>query len=246
MRVVILAAGKGKRMNHELPKVLIALEGKPMLSHLLYAVEKSGVDSKPAIVVAPGNIDIIKQSVGDNYDYVVQKEQLGTGDAVRSTRALLEGKTDVVMVLYGDHPFLKPETIKTLRDFHRKEGTVLTMMTISVPDFEGWRKPFYDFGRVIRDGQGEVVDIIEKKDTTPDQLKIREVNPSFFCFRADWLWPNLEKLTNKNAQGEYYLTDLVRIAIQGGERIASVDVNPQESIGVNTPEHLALANTLVT
>lgn len=230
-------------MKSEVPKVLSLLKGRPIIQYLLDAVQASGVDTRPVIVVGQG-ADLVKKALGEGYEYVFQNAQLGTGHALKITRPVLQGKADAVIVLYGDHPFVHPTTVKKLRFLHERENRVITMMTTIVEDFDDWRKPFYEFGRVLRNAGGEVVRIVERKDATPEQLKVREVNPALYCFRASWLWPNLEKLKNENAQKEYYLTDLVRIAIDEGERIASMDVDPLESIGVNTPEHLELATRI--
>ena len=119
------------------------------------------------------------------------------------------------------------------------------MATTTVQDFNDWRKPLNDFGRIVRDEKGNIQASVEKRDATPEQLKIQELNPSFYCFKAEWLWENLKKIDKKNAQGEYYLTDLVRIAIDQGKRVETVDVNPLETLGVNTPEHLELVRKLV-
>lgn len=227
-------------MNLAVPKVLAPLKGKPIIQYLLDAVQASGVDERPVIVVGQG-ADLVKKMLCEGYEYVFQNVQLGTGHALKITRPLLQGKAESIIVLYGDHPFVHPATIKKLRFLHERENRVMTMMTTTVENFQDWRKPFYDFGRVLRNAGGEVVRIVERKDATEEQLKIREVNPSLFCFQSEWLWPSLEKLKNENAQKEYYLTDLVRIAIDEGERVASMDIDPLESIGVNTPEHLELA-----
>lgn len=230
-------------MNLEVPKALALLKGRPLIQYLLDAVHASGVDEKPVIVVGQG-ANLVKQKLGEGYDYVFQNAQLGTGHALKVTRPLLQGRTDTIIVLYVDHPFTHASTIKKLRFLHERENRVITMMTTMVGDFEDWRKPFYEFGRVLRNAGGEVVRIVERKDATPSELAIREVNPALFCFDAAWLWSSLEKLKNENAQKEYYLTDLVRIAIDSGERIASMDLDPLESIGVNTPEHLELATKI--
>ena len=243
-RVVILAGGKGKRMGQPFAKVLTPLRGTPLIRHLLDAVAASGVDPHPVIVVG-FDAEAVKKKLGNGYTYVFQKEQLGTGHAVRSAEAVLRGKADAVLVLYGDQPFIKPATIKALRDLHEKKRPAITMATVTVPSFENEWAPLYDFGRIIRDGKGRIAAIVERKDATEAELKIRELNPSFFCFDAVWLWSHLSELENKNAAREYYLTDLVRIAIDGGARIASMDVSPLESIGVNTPEHLELVQKLI-
>lgn len=242
-RVVVLAGGKGKRMPAGKPKVLIPLNGKPMMSYLLKSIASSGIDGKPVIVVGHG-AEEVRQTFGPEYSYVLQESQLGTGHAVQQTEPVLKDATDTIMVLYGDHPFIRPSTIRNLDTLHRREGQMLTMMTISVPDFNEWRVPFYDFGRIVRDDKGCITRIVENKDSSPSELEIREVNPALFCFNAEWLWANLKKIKNDNAQREYYLTDLVQIAIDGGETIASMNIDPLEGIGVNTPRHLELASEL--
>ncbi len=242
-RIIVLAGGRGKRMQSELAKVLTLLKDKPIIKHLLEAVDASEIDPRPVVVVGWG-AEEVKRELGSRYEYVFQEVQLGTGHAVRCAEPALKGKSDAVIVLYGDQPFVRSSMIVKLRDIHEREGKVLTMMTAHVDDFEDWRVPFFDFGRVVRDARGAIARIVEKKDATPDELEIREVNPSFICFDAGWLWSRLGKLTNRNVPREYYLPDLVRIAIDEGEEIASIDINPLESIGVNTPEHLKLVTTL--
>ena len=144
------------------------------------------------------------------------------------------------MVLYGDHPCLSADTIKKIADMHLKSNAVLTMATVSVSDFNDWRTVYNDFGRILRNQQGKIEGIIEKKDATSEQLKITEVNPSFFCFQAKWLWQNLDKLTNTNYQQEYYLTDLVGIAFKQGIEPVAVLVDPVEALGVNMSEQLEI------
>lgn len=244
-RIVILAAGKGKRMHSDIPKVLIPLRGKPIISYLLEAVAETGIDPRPVLVVGHKK-EMVMEVLGNQYEYVFQEEQLGTGHAVQRAESLLLDKADNILILYGDHPFLSSSTISTLYRTHEKEGRVLTMVTTTVEDFEDWRAPFYDFGRIIRNKQGEIQGIIELKDTSSEQREIKELNPAFFCFKASWLWPHLKMIRNANASGEYYLTDLVGIAIGEGEHVASIDINPLESIGVNTPVHLELGAKLKT
>ncbi len=243
-RIVVLAGGKGERMAGVQPKVLTPLCGKPIMGYLLESIAQAGIDAQPVVVVGH-RAEEVQKEFGPRYIYVPQHIQLGTGHAVQQAESVLKNNADTVLVLYGDHPFLSHRTIKTLHELHEREGRVLTMMTITVPDFNEWRQPFFDFGRIVRDEHGRITRIVEKKDALPAELEIRELNPSFFCFNAEWLWRNLQKLTNQNAQGEYYLTDLVQIAIREGESIASMPIEPFEAIGVNTPEHLALASALL-
>ena len=151
----------------------------------------------------------------------------------------LKGKVENIVVLYGDMPFLSTNSIKKLVNKHLKKNNQLTLMTAEVSDFNDWRENFYDYGRVIRGGiKNYIVKIVEKKDATEKQLRIKEVNTSLFCFNSDWLWNNLKKLNNNNKQGEYYLTDLVGLAFAEGQKLSSVAMDPKEAIGINTKEHL--------
>lgn len=244
IQIIVLAAGHGQRMeDKELPKVLIPLEGKPIIQYLLAAIKESGVCQKPVIVIGE-KAGEVKVALGPDYLYVFQEEQLGTGHAIACCRQQLEGKVKDIMVLYGDHPFISSTMIKNLTETHLKGGKILTMATVKVPDFKDWRQSFYDFGRIIKDDQGRVTQIVEKKDATPKQLEIKEVNPSYFCFKADWLWQNIDKLKNDNAQQEYYLTDLAGIACQQDQEIATMEIKPKEALGVNTAEQLELVKKL--
>lgn len=231
-------------MQSEVPKVLVPLDGRPMIQYLLDAIRASGADDRPVLVVGH-NADMLRAALGTGYDYVTQEEQLGTGHAVQCAESLISGKTDTAIVLYGDHPFVGKETIAALKELHEREGCAVSMMTTTVGDFQGWRAPFADFGRIVRDSQGRISAIVEAKDATPAQRQLREINPAFFAFKAPWLWENLKKLRNDNAKGEYYLTDLVHLAIEGGECLASMSIDPLESVGVNTPEHLSLVTSMI-
>jgi len=244
MQVVILAAGKGKRMGGGLPKVLKELDGKTMLERLVDAVMESGITNKPVIVIGYGT-EIIKKYLGTRCNYVLQTEQLGTAHAVSCAKDYLPGVDDI-LVLYGDHPLLTPKTISELATEHKQGGATLSMMTVQLPSFDGWHKAFEDWGRIVRDENGKIKEIVEKKDATNEQLKITEVNPSFFCFKTDWLWKNLKSIDCNNAQGEYYLTDLVQLAISQNEEVKTLVIrDPKEAVGVNTEEQLRLAEGLL-
>lgn len=237
-QIVILAAGKGKRMQSDLPKVLVRLKDKPLIKYLLDSIEESGVCAKPILVVGQKR-ELVMQELGDKYGYAIQEEQLGTGHAVNCAKDLSAG-ADQVLVLYGDHPHVSAKTIKNLTTSHQQSGEVLTIATVETPDFEDWRAGFFDFGRIIRNSNGKITNIVEKKDATEEELKIKEINPAFFCFDAKWLWESLPTLKNQNAQGEYYLTDLVGLAQNQGHEINSIKIGTHEALGVNTPEQLAL------
>ena len=245
LQIVVLAAGHGQRMNNsDLPKVLVPLKGKPIIKYLLKAIKDSGITTKPVIVVGQ-KAEVVKQALGPEYNYVFQAEQLGTGQAVACVRELLKNRVANVMVLYGDHPLITPATIKRLAESHLKSDATITMATVKVDDFNGWRNPLYDFGRIIRDKKGKVVKIVEKKDATQDELNLTEVNPGYYCFKADWLWHNLPKLKNDNIQQEYYLTDLVVLAVRSGQAINSLEIDAPEALGVNTLEQLKILESLI-
>lgn len=242
IKVVILAAGKGVRMQDTLPKVLVPVMGKPMIEYLVKAIISSGVDDSPVIVVSPDNKELIHQALANyNCKYAIQYKQLGTGHALACALSEIGEKVDHVVCFYGDHPFVHPETIKNLAGY--KNG-VLTMMTTIVPDFEGWRKNFYHWGRIVRH-QDQVDAIVEFKDATEKVREIKEVNPGFYCFEYNWLKKNVNELKNNNVQQEYYLTDLVQIACQQGIKVGTLFINPKEAIGINSKEELEVAESLI-
>lgn len=241
VHVLILGAGKGKRMNaKDLPKVLYPFAGEPMVAHVVRAVKESGICDRPTLIIGFLG-DKVRAALGDAVEYVEQKEQLGTGHAVSAARVALEGRADHVLVLNGDHPLIRPQTIRGLAERHEKNGATITMATTTVPDFSDWRTCFAEFGRVVRSASGAITRIVEAKDASPAEREIRELHPTVFCFQADWLWRNIASLSNKNAQGEYYITDLIGIAADQGAVIDSFAATPEECLGVNTPEQLKFA-----
>ncbi len=241
-KIVILAAGKGTRMKDELPKVLVPLKGKPMIEYLIKSIFDSGVDNNPVIVVSLDNKELINNAL-KNYDckYAPQDKQLGTGHALACVKDLIDESADNIIVLYGDHPFIKPETIKELIEVHTGK---ITMMTTEVEDFNDWRKNYYSWGRIIREGD-KIQAIKEFKDASEEEKKIKELNPAFYCFSAEWLWKNIKKLENNNAQKEYYLTDLIKIASEQNIKISSIKINFNEAIGINSKEELEIAEKLI-
>jgi|SRR3989338_10323644 len=237
IKVIILAAGQGKRFGSPRPKVLAQLGDKPMILRVVTAVEQSGVTDRPVVVVGVG-AEHVREVLGDRADYVLQTEQLGTGHAVACCRTFLEDKADAIQVLYGDHPLISGATIRQLVTEHERTVATLTMGTVVVPDFEEWRQGFSNFGRIVRDASGKLQRIVEVKDATPEERNIREVNPSYFCFNAPWLWENIGRLGKNNAQDEYYLTDLLGLAIDQGRMVTTVPIAPAEALGANSPEQL--------
>lgn len=242
--VVILAAGKGKRMQSNMLKVMHELNGRPLVDYVVGAVEKSEVGGKPVVVVCEED-PAVQNFLGSRAEYVVQNERLGTGHAVLIAEEGLQDKVDTVVVLYGDMPFIKPESIHKLVERHLERNNKITLMTAKVEDFNDWRANLYDYGRIIRGGEeNHIIKIVEKKDATEEELEIKELNPAFFCFNSDWLWENLKLLKNNNTQGEYYLTDLIGLAFNEGQKLSSVDIDPKEAVGINTKEHLEIAKKI--
>lgn len=258
IRVIILAAGVGKRMNSRLPKAMLPVHGQPMLEHVVAAVEQlyhsvgpalatpsilnAGIN-KPVIVVN-NRSTLIQDYFGSRATYVIQTEQLGTGHAVAQTETILKLAAEEVIVLYGDMPFIRSSSLEQLLREHRRSEAVMTLMTAKVPDFENSFAPFMSFARIIRDDQGRITKIVEKKDATENELHIRELNTSYFCFNSRWLWEHLRQLKNNNAQGEYYLTDLLSMAVAEGKPVASMLIAPEEAMGVNSPEDLEIVNAI--
>jgi UDP-N-acetylglucosamine diphosphorylase/glucosamine-1-phosphate N-acetyltransferase len=242
-QIVILAAGKGTRMgNSNVPKVLTMLNNKPLILYLLDEIEKINQLAKPVIVVghmAPK----VKAVLGNDYLYAVQDKQLGTGHALMAAKYKVTGEN--ILVLYGDHPFIKAKSLKALMQLHHKKNSSVTMFTTVVTDFKGANKPFEHFGRIVRDSHKKISKIVEYKDASVGQRKIKELNPGLYMFNAKWLWANIKNISNKNAQQEYYLTDIVEVAISQGIKVESLRIDPKEVLGVNSKEDLKLAEGLV-
>lgn len=230
-------------MNSELPKVLVPLKNQPMIKYLMDSVISSQVDSNPVIVVSSENKKDIERELKD-YDvtYVIQTEQLGTGHAVASARDYIGKDIDNVIVLYGDHPFLKSESIKK---FSLVNQAAMTIMPTMLPDFDDWRHNFYHWGRIVRNSLRNVERIVEFKDATEEEKKITEVNPGFMCFNRDWLFSNIDRLRNDNNQQEYYLTDMVKIAFNSGYSVGTITIEPNEAMGINSLEELKIAESLL-
>ncbi|MEK7203349.1 MAG: NTP transferase domain-containing protein [Patescibacteria group bacterium] len=241
-KIIILAAGKGVRMNSaiSIPKVLFPVNGIPMIERLIRSAIASKVDHRPIIVVAPDNKKLfIKALTNYGCDYVVQTEQLGTGHALACAKDLTVG-ADELLCLHGDHPLIKPETIRELVKNHRNEIVIATTM---VDNFNGWQKSFWQWGRIIRNN-GRIKAIIEFKDANDAIKNIKEVNPAIYRFNSQWLWENIDKIRNNNIQKEYYLTDLIKMAVDQGTKINSILINPKEAIGINTQDELKIVESL--
>lgn len=241
MNTIILAAGKGTRMNQDSPKVLTKLGGTSFIEHVLDTLNKASVKENIFVVVGYKAPLVKEQLKKYSVQFIEQTNQLGTGHAVACCADRVN-KNDPVLVLYGDHALIKPETILALKKSYEQNPAVLTMMTYQVDDFNEYGGVFNRFGRIIRNDQNEISAIREAKDATDKELTISEVNPAYFLFDGPWLWKNLESLTCDNEQKEYYLTDLVELAMAQGNILSSVKgMDLTEAIGVNTQEQLQYA-----
>lgn len=236
VKTVILAAGKGKRMGALVPKPLVPIAGRPMVAHLVETVTKISQE-RPIVVVSPAGEQLFKETLGDAVTYAVQQEALGTGDAVKVSRDLW-GNADGIMVLYADHPFLPKKVLEELIASFESSPSAIHMLTALVPGYEGEYAKFASWGRIIRDEQGNARGIREAKDASDAEREIREVNPAMYVFPAAWLHSALNRLTNTNASGEYYLTDVVSLAAKDGLSLHTTSTDALAVIGVNTPEDL--------
>jgi bifunctional UDP-N-acetylglucosamine pyrophosphorylase/glucosamine-1-phosphate N-acetyltransferase len=226
---VVMAAGLGTRMRSDVPKHLHQILGRRMVDWVLASAREVGADQL-VVVAAPSTADGFT-----GLEVAVQEQPLGTGDAVRSARSILEGRVENVLVLSGDTPLLTAGLLRDLVETHGREDAWATVLSFEPRDLR-------NYGRVVRDDDGGLLAIVEAHDATPEQREIREVNSSIYVFRADRLWPVLERLTPHNAQGELYLTDSVALLVSEGGRVTvhkGGDV--VETEGVNTRAELAAA-----
>ena len=240
---IILAAGKGSRMQSDLPKVLHRVGGVPMVEHLVSKLETLEVDEIFVVVGHRGQL--VKDHLGSRVTYVEQRELLGTAHAVMQAAPLLAGKQGRTLVLTGDTPLIKTSTMRDLIRIQydrRYSGVVLTSI---LDDPTG-------YGRILREPHsGDILGIVEEKDATAEQKRIREVNTGIFCFHNQFLFEALPYIHNHNAQQEYYLTDIIpvmrKMSCPGkpSRFVSKVLLNPAEAIGINTREQLAMAEALL-
>jgi len=232
---IIMAAGKGTRMYSSLPKVLHRVCGLPIIHYVVEIAKNLGAEV-PVVVIGHG-ADQVKDFLGDSVKYAIQAEQLGTGHAVLCAHDAINTDDGLILVTPGDMPLFTEQTLKKLVELQITNPGPMSMLTVFSEDSHG-------FGRVIRDMDDSVLAIVEEAQAAPDQLVIKELNVGAYCFNAGWLWDALKKI-KLSPKGEYYLTDLVEIAVSEGSKVAAfVVADLDETLGINTRVHLAEAEAI--
>ncbi len=231
-----MAAGLGTRMKSNLAKVLHKLDGRSLINHVVEVA--LALEPKSICVIVGYQADEVKAAVNNEFPddqicFELQEKQLGTGDAINATRTMYSTSGSTIVVLTGDVPLIKSETIRAMIQQHDMEGAAATLLSVRLADPIG-------YGRVVRDGNGSFARIVEQKDASDDEKNIDEINAGFYCFRSGILYDALANLSNDNVQGEYYLTDVPGILRANGEQISIyMAPNAQEVEGVNDRRQLA-------
>lgn len=234
---IVLAAGQGKRMKSKLYKVLHPVCGKPMVGHVIDTVRQASCDR--VVVIVGHGAEAVRETLGDSVEYALQEEQLGTGHAVLQAKPNIGQEEGVTVVICGDTPLVTASTVEAMMARHLQEGAAATILTAKLEDPSG-------YGRVVRGPDGSVQRIVEHKDCTAEEATIDEINTGTYCFNNRLLFEALGRVTNRNAQGEYYLTDVIGILKQQGERIsAHLLEDPAEAVGVNDRAALGEAEQLM-
>jgi len=238
LAAIVLAAGKGVRMQSDLPKVFNDLAGKPLLAYVIGTIKRLGIQH--IYVVVGHKKELIMDYFKDwGVTFVEQKEQLGTGHAVQQTQSQLSDFRGRVLVLAGDVPLLRDKTLQTLVNFHVQHHSVATVLTAELPDAG-------NYGRIVRNQEGLILKIVEGKDATPAELLIREINTGTFCFESRHLFTALAEVGCENRQKEYYLTDTIEILKRQGQPVfACLALDYRETLGINTREELLQLETLL-
>lgn len=226
-------------MQSDLPKVLHPVAGRAMIHWVLDACEQAGVSRSVVVIGHQAERVRAELAARDRVSFVEQTEQLGTGHAVMQAEAAFSDFDGDVLVLCGDGPLIRPETLNQILKVHRETAAAATLATAILDDASG-------YGRIVRDEQGTFAAIVEDKDATAEQLKIKEVNPSYYCFDAESLFSALAKTDNHNAKGEYYITDVFSILRAADQTVSVIAAVPSEDIySINTPSQLAEVDTIL-
>ena len=227
---IILAAGQGKRIKSDLPKVLHKVCGKEMVNHVIDAMRNAEIDDVN-VIIGKGAELVKERTTSRNVSYSLQAEQLGTGHAVKCAIDFLKGKRGTVAIFNGDAPLITEETIEELFKTHKENGNSATILTSILNDASG-------YGRIIRKGN-EVLKIVEHKDCNDEELKVKEINSGMYCFEIESLVECLGNLSNNNSQGEYYLTDVIGMLKEKNEKVGALVISYEETLGVNSRVQLA-------
>ncbi|MGC9356231.1 MAG: bifunctional UDP-N-acetylglucosamine diphosphorylase/glucosamine-1-phosphate N-acetyltransferase GlmU [Anaerolineae bacterium] len=234
LSVIILAAGKSTRFKSETPKVLHPLGGRPMLQYTLDLANKLTAEP-PIVVVGPETEQHIRDWAGERARCVLQQERRGTGHAVQQAQPLLQGRADQILVLYGDMPLLRVDTVRHLVAIQKETEATIALLTIERDNPRG-------FGRIVRDADDRIRAIVEEAEATPEIAAIRELNTGVAVFAADFLWSHLAELKPSPRKGEYYLTDLIGIAVAEDRPVEGLQMEePSEGLGINTRVDLSAA-----
>ena len=235
-KAIILAAGKGTRMKSKYPKVVHKVCGKEMVNHIIDVSKKSGV--KDVVTILGHESEVVKNVLPEDTMIAMQTEQLGTGHAVKMAKEYINDN-DIIVILCGDTPLIKEETLKRLFDYHIENDYIATVLTTKVDNPTG-------YGRVIRDENGDLLKIVEQKDGNAEELAVNEINSGIYCFQGQRLRESLDLLDNNNAQGEYYLTDTIKILRDKGFKVGAYNGSTiEELMGVNSRLELSKAETLM-
>ncbi|AZV58811.1 bifunctional UDP-N-acetylglucosamine diphosphorylase/glucosamine-1-phosphate N-acetyltransferase GlmU [Clostridium sp. AWRP] len=234
---IILAAGEGKRMKSSNPKVLHRVCGREMVNIVIDTVKKAQIENID-VVIGKGSDEVKKHTESRNVSYSFQEKQLGTGNAVLCSASFLKDKKGTVAVFTGDAPLIKEDTIKKMLSFHNEGGYKATILTSLVKDPSG-------YGRIIREKSGEVSKIVEHKDCSQEELRVNEINSGMYCFDIESLTESLDKIHNDNAQGEYYLTDVIEILKGQEKKVGALPIPFEETMGVNSRVQLSEAERIM-
>lgn len=235
-KAIILAAGKGTRMKSRHPKVVHKVCGKEMVNHVIDTSKKSGV--KDVVVILGHGSETVKESIPTDSLIAMQTEQLGTGHAVKMAKEYINDN-DTIVVLCGDTPLVQEDTLKRLFDYHVEKGYVATVLTTVVDNPTG-------YGRIIRDNQEDLLKIVEQKDATEEEKLAKEINSGIYCFDGKSLREALDLIDNDNAQGEYYLTDTIKIMRDRGQKVGAYNGSTiEELMGVNSRVELSKAEEIM-
>jgi bifunctional UDP-N-acetylglucosamine pyrophosphorylase/glucosamine-1-phosphate N-acetyltransferase len=238
LSTIILAAGKGKRMKSDLPKVLHPLLARPMIQYVIDTAHAIG--SKQVVLVVGHKKELVMEATrNSDVNYTFQKQQLGTGHAVLQTAELFRDYTGHILVLSGDVPLLTKATLEKLIKVHREDDPLASLLTAHMPDPTG-------YGRVVRNDNGFVSQIVEHKDADEKIQQIKEINVGIYIFKSQPLFETLPQISNQNSQGEYYLPDVIKVFVDRGEKVAALMTSDeQETHGINDLNQLKHAEKIL-